>query len=115
MSPSEGARAGGTPLRATPFAAFPLLAIKGKETKKNKQLSTLIHSYWFKNSNPPWLNIGSAGWFNIHSALTANRTTAPHGPKNSDLAIQKLCDELNATETVFPHTSLRLILKLGSK
>ena len=35
--------------------------------------------------------------------------------KNSDLAIQKLCDELNATETVFPRTSLRLILKLGSK
>jgi uncharacterized SAM-dependent methyltransferase len=35
--------------------------------------------------------------------------------KNSDLAIQKLCEELNATETVFPRTSLRLILKLGSK
>ena len=35
--------------------------------------------------------------------------------KNSDLAIQKLCDELNATETVFPRTNLRLILKLGSK
>lgn len=35
--------------------------------------------------------------------------------KSSDLAIQKLCDELNATETLFPRTSLRLILKLGSK
>jgi hypothetical protein len=35
--------------------------------------------------------------------------------KNSDLAIQKLCEELNATETVFLRTSLRLILKLGSK
>ena len=32
----------------------------------------------------------------------------------SDLAIQKLCDELNETETVFPRTNLRLILKLGS-
>ena len=34
--------------------------------------------------------------------------------KISDSAIQKLCDELNATETVFPRTSLRLVLKLGS-
>jgi prepilin-type processing-associated H-X9-DG protein len=33
---------------------------------------------------------------------------------NSDVAIRKLCDELNATETVFPRTSLRLVLKLGS-
>jgi hypothetical protein len=32
----------------------------------------------------------------------------------SDVAIQKLCDELNETETVFPRTNLRLILKLGS-
>ena len=34
--------------------------------------------------------------------------------KTSDVAIQKLCDELNETETVFPRTNLRLILKLGS-
>ena len=34
--------------------------------------------------------------------------------KISDTAIQKLCDELNATETVFPRTNLRLVLKLGS-
>jgi hypothetical protein len=34
---------------------------------------------------------------------------------SSDVAIQKLCDELNETETVFPRTNLRLILKLGSK
>ena len=34
--------------------------------------------------------------------------------KTSDVAIQKLCDELNQTETVFPRTNLRLILKLGS-
>ena len=32
----------------------------------------------------------------------------------SDEAIRKLCDELNATETQFPRTNLRLILKLGS-
>lgn len=32
-----------------------------------------------------------------------------------DKAIQKLCDELNATETIFPRTNLRLIFKLGSK
>jgi len=32
----------------------------------------------------------------------------------SDLAIEKLCEELNATETVFPRTNLRLVLKLGS-
>jgi len=32
---------------------------------------------------------------------------------SSDVAIQKLCDELNETETLFPRTNLRLILKLG--
>ena len=32
----------------------------------------------------------------------------------SDKAIQKLCDELNATETQFPRTNLRLVLELGS-
>ncbi len=33
---------------------------------------------------------------------------------SSDAAIQKLCEELNATETVFPRTNLRLVLKVGS-
>jgi hypothetical protein len=33
---------------------------------------------------------------------------------SSDVAVQKLCDELNETETLFPQTNLRLILKLGS-
>jgi hypothetical protein len=28
--------------------------------------------------------------------------------------IEKLCEELNATETIFPRTTLRLVLKLGS-
>ncbi len=32
----------------------------------------------------------------------------------SDQAIEKLCEELNATETIFPRTNLRLVLKLGS-
>jgi uncharacterized protein (DUF2267 family) len=32
----------------------------------------------------------------------------------SDKAIEKLCDELNATKTLFPRTNLRLVLKLGS-
>jgi len=32
----------------------------------------------------------------------------------TDRAIEKLCEELNATETVFPRTHLRLVLKLGS-
>ncbi len=32
-----------------------------------------------------------------------------------DKAIQKLCDELNITETKFPRTNLRLVFKLGSK
>ena len=33
--------------------------------------------------------------------------------RTSDQAIRKLCDELNATETVFPRTDLRLIFELG--
>lgn len=33
---------------------------------------------------------------------------------SSDAAIQKLCDELNETETLFPRTHLRLVFKLGS-
>ena len=32
----------------------------------------------------------------------------------TDQAIEKLCEELNATETIFPRTNLRLVLKLGS-
>lgn len=32
----------------------------------------------------------------------------------SDVAIEKLCDELNETQTIYPGTNLRLILKLGS-
>jgi hypothetical protein len=35
--------------------------------------------------------------------------------KSSDTAIEELCEELNATETKFPGTDLRLVLKLGSK
>ena len=33
----------------------------------------------------------------------------------SDAVIEKLCGELNATETKFPGTDLRLVLKLGSR
>ena len=32
----------------------------------------------------------------------------------TDRAIEKLCAELNATDTVFPRTNLRLVLQLGS-
>jgi hypothetical protein len=32
----------------------------------------------------------------------------------TDRVIEKLCEELNATQTVFPRTNLRLVLKLGS-
>jgi hypothetical protein len=32
----------------------------------------------------------------------------------TDQVIAKLCEELNATETIFPRTNLRLVLKLGS-
>lgn len=39
-----------------------------------------------------------------------------HMPTHSaDRSIQALCDELNATETIFPRTELRMIFKLGSK
>ena len=31
-----------------------------------------------------------------------------------DQAVRHLCDELNATETIFPGTDLRLVYKLGS-
>ncbi len=34
--------------------------------------------------------------------------------RSLDLVIQKLCDELNATETIFPRTELRMVFKLGS-
>ena len=33
----------------------------------------------------------------------------------SDVAIEKMCKELNETNTIYPGTNLRLILKLGSK
>ena len=34
---------------------------------------------------------------------------------HTDEVIRKLCDKLNATETVFPRTNLRMIFKLGSQ
>jgi len=33
----------------------------------------------------------------------------------TDRVIEKLCEELNATETIFPRTNLRLVVKLGSR
>jgi hypothetical protein len=35
--------------------------------------------------------------------------------RSYDVAIQKLCDEINTTETKFPRTNLTMIFKLGSK
>ena len=34
--------------------------------------------------------------------------------QNSDNILTHLCEELNATETIFPGTDLRLIYKVGS-
>ena len=52
MRHCEGALAGAIALRATPFAALPLQAIKDKETKKSKSLTTLIHNCWRKIQQP---------------------------------------------------------------
>ena len=72
MRRTECARAGGTPLQATPFAAFPLLAIKNKETKKKTSYRVNISTVaGAKTSNQSWFNIGSAGWVNIQSAQTS--------------------------------------------
>jgi prepilin-type processing-associated H-X9-DG protein len=46
-----------------------------------------------------------AGTLTVHLHHSANAST--------DAVIQKLCDELNETETLFPRTNLRLILKMG--
>jgi len=35
-------------------------------------------------------------------------------PAAHDSAVRYLCDELTATETIFPGTDLRLVYKLGS-
>ena len=47
-----------------------------------------------------------AGTLTVRLHHSANAAT--------DQVIEKLCAELNATETVFPRTNLRLIMKLGS-
>jgi hypothetical protein len=47
-----------------------------------------------------------AGTLTVRLHHSANAVT--------DKVIEKLCEELNATETVFPRTNLRLVLKLGS-
>ena len=46
-----------------------------------------------------------AGTLTVRLHHSANAST--------DAAIQKLCDELNETETLFPRTNLRLVLKVG--
>jgi len=48
----------------------------------------------------------AAGTLTVRLHHSANAAT--------DQVIEKLCAELNATETVFPRTNLRLVLKLGS-
>jgi hypothetical protein len=47
-----------------------------------------------------------AGTLTVRLHHSANAAT--------DQVIEKLCEELNETETVFPRTNLRLVLKLGS-
>ena len=47
------------------------------------------------------------GTLTVHLHRLANRSY--------DVAIQKLCDELNITETIFPRANLKMIFKLGSK
>ncbi len=41
-------------------------------------------------------------------------TVRLHNAAQIDQVLRKLCDELNATETLFPRTSLRLFYVLGS-
>jgi hypothetical protein len=48
----------------------------------------------------------AAGTLTVRLHHAANAVT--------DRAIEKLCEELTATETVFPRTNLRLVLKVGS-
>ena len=43
-----------------------------------------------------------------------DRLSPPPHPSGYDQALRHLCDELNATETIFPATDLRLIYKIGS-
>ena len=47
-----------------------------------------------------------AGTLTVRLHHSANAAT--------DRVIEKLCEELNATQTLFPRTNLRLVLKLGS-
>ncbi len=47
-----------------------------------------------------------AGTLTVRLHHSANAAT--------DLVIEKLCEELNATETLFPRTKLRLVMKSGS-
>jgi hypothetical protein len=47
-----------------------------------------------------------AGTLTVRLHHSANAAT--------DRAIEKLCEELNATETVFPRTNLRLVMKVGA-
>jgi hypothetical protein len=49
-----------------------------------------------------------------HDAGTLTVRLHPLANASSDLAIQKLLEELNETETLFPRTQLRLIFKMGS-
>jgi hypothetical protein len=48
----------------------------------------------------------AAGTLTVRLHHAANAAT--------DRVIEKLCEELSATETIFPRTNLRLVLKLGS-
>jgi len=47
--------------------------------------------------------------------MIAYRAETAMANQCSDTAIEELCEELNATETKFPGTDLRLVLKQGAK
>jgi hypothetical protein len=49
-----------------------------------------------------------------HKTLTVRLHHLTQAAAAHDQALLHLCDELNATETIFPGTDLRLIYKLGS-
>ncbi|MDD5481050.1 hypothetical protein, partial [Rhodoferax sp.] len=55
--------------------------VRSPKTSNSLHLSTVANS---KFGNTPWLNIESAGWLNIQSALTGNPCGAFQAPSNTN-------------------------------
>ena len=96
-----------TPLLAFAYRAETAMANLLRETMTHPDESRSLLRALYTNPMLISCQMANEGTLTVRLHHMANQS--------SDTVIEKLCEELNATETQFPGTNLRLVLKRGSK